>query len=50
MESEPKDAESEEEGYGQRVVTSRRREVVASESEGDREDEEMDSDQHRQPR
>ncbi|KAG1365520.1 protein LEO1 [Cocos nucifera] len=34
MESEEKDAESEEEGYGQRVVTSRRREVVASDSEG----------------
>ncbi|RZR90167.1 hypothetical protein BHM03_00018018, partial [Ensete ventricosum] len=53
MESEPKDAESEEEGYGQRVVATRRREVVASESdesEGDHEDEEMNSDQHRQPR
>ncbi|XP_064938481.1 protein LEO1 homolog isoform X3 [Musa acuminata AAA Group] len=57
MESEPKDAESEEEGYGQRVVTSRRREVVASESEesegnryADHEDEEMDSDQPRKPR
>lgn len=49
MESEGKDAESEE--YGQRVATSRRREVFASESEGSRdnqyaehenEDEEVD--------
>ncbi|XP_074587754.1 protein LEO1 homolog [Curcuma longa] len=57
MESEPKDGESEEEGYGQRVTTSRRREVMASESEesednhyADHEDEEIDSDQPRKSR
>lgn len=33
LESEGKDEESEDHGYGQRVVTSRRREVVASDSE-----------------
>lgn len=51
MESDGKDVESEEE-YGQRVVTSRRREVIASESEGsgdnyvdhDNEDYEVDQD------
>lgn len=50
LESEGKDAESEEE-YGQRVATSRRRDVIGSESEGsadnhyvnhDNEDEEVD--------
>ncbi|XP_010922107.1 protein LEO1 homolog isoform X2 [Elaeis guineensis] len=57
MESEAKDAESEEEGYGQRVVTSRRREVVASESEGseenhyaDHDNEDVEVDHPRQPR
>ncbi|XP_008786813.2 protein LEO1 homolog [Phoenix dactylifera] len=57
MESEPKDADSEEEGYGQRVVTSRRREIVASDSEGsednhyaDRDNEDMEVDNTRKPR
>lgn len=57
MESEEKEAESEEEGYGQRVVTSRRREVVASESEGsednhyaDHDNEDVDVDHTRKPR
>ncbi|KAG1338285.1 protein LEO1 [Cocos nucifera] len=44
MESEAKDAESEEEGYGQRAVTSRTREVVASESEGSEDDHYIDHD------
>ncbi|MQL73331.1 hypothetical protein Taro_005672 [Colocasia esculenta] len=49
LESEGKDDESEEQDYGQRVVTSRRREIVASDSErsegnhyADNEDEEVD--------
>lgn len=44
VESGEKDAESEEEGYGQRVVTSRRREVIASESEGSDENQYADND------
>ncbi|CAA6657395.1 unnamed protein product [Spirodela intermedia] len=49
LESEGKDEESEDHGYGQRVMTGRRREVVASDSErsadnhyADNEDEEVD--------
>ncbi|KAJ0973892.1 hypothetical protein J5N97_015857 [Dioscorea zingiberensis] len=44
IESGGKDAESEEEGYGQRVVTSRRRDVIASESEGSDENQYADND------
>uniref|UniRef100_A0A1D1ZB00 RNA polymerase-associated protein LEO1 n=1 Tax=Anthurium amnicola TaxID=1678845 RepID=A0A1D1ZB00_9ARAE len=55
LESEGKDDESEDQGYGQRVITSRRREIIASDSErsegnqyADHEDEEVD--QARKPR
>ncbi|XP_077211382.1 protein LEO1 homolog isoform X2 [Tasmannia lanceolata] len=43
LESEEKEAESDEQEYAPRVVTSRRREIVASESEGSEENNSIDN-------